>query len=124
LKKKDLQIDLHPRVELKFFFSDLFEEVGFKKKADMTFLVIGMTFKKKKMNFYLNTKIVVKNPCTKTTCQNGGTCYSDILSNAQCFCLSSFEGKFCEIDKIPTATTTTTTKATTASSSKLNSVHS
>jgi hypothetical protein len=70
------------------------------------------------MKFYLI--IVVKNPCTETTCQNGGTCYADILWNAQCFCKEGFNGKFCEIDQRPTATIKSTTKATMASSSKLN----
>ena len=78
-----------------------------------------------KTNFVsFHSKIVVKNPCTKTTCQNGGTCYADILSNAQCFCEEGFEGKFCEIDKRPTVTTATTTKATMAPSSKFDSIHS
>jgi len=67
------------------------------------------------MKFYLI--IVAKNPCTETTCQNGGTCYADILWNAQCFCKEGFNGKFCEIDQRPTDTTKSTTKTT--SSSKL-----
>ena len=68
-------------------------------------------------------KIVVKNPCTESTCQNGGTCYADSLSNFHCFCKEGFEGNFCEIDKRPTATTKTSTKATIASSSKLNLIN-
>jgi hypothetical protein len=78
--------------------------------------------KKNKWNCILfYSKIVVKNPCTETTCQNGGTCYADSLYNAECFCKEGFDGKFCEIDKRPTATTTTTTKATMAASSKFDS---
>jgi len=67
--------------------------------------------------------IVVKNPCTETTRQNGGTCYADILWNAQCFCKEGLNEKFCEIDQRPTATTKSTTKATMASFIKLNYIH-
>jgi len=82
----------------------------------------NVSAKKNKWNCYLFfSKIVVKNPCTKTTCQNGGTCYADSLSNAECFCEEGFEGKFCEIDKRPTATTATTTKATIAASGRFDS---
>ncbi len=53
-------------------------------------------------------KTDVNNPCTKTTCQNGGTCYADNFMNTQCFCDEGFAGVFCEIDKRPTTTTATT----------------
>ncbi len=69
------------------------------------------------MNLF-HTKIVVKNPCTETTCQNDGTCYVDSLSNAECFCKEGFGGKFCEIVKRPTAETTTTTTTTTTNTTK------
>ena len=93
-------------------------------KLKFFFNLQAITIKKNKCNCLLfHKKIVVKNPCIETTCQNGGTCYADSLSFALCFCKEGFGGKLCEIDKRPTATTTTTTKATTASSSKLNSFY-
>ena len=71
-----------------------------------------------------NKKTDVNNPCTKTTCQNGGTCYADNFMNTQCFCDEGFAGVFCEIDKRPTTTTittpTTTTTATTSTTAKTN----
>jgi len=84
-----------------------------------------ISVKKNKWNCILfYSKIVVKNPCTETTCQNGGTCYADSLSNAECFCKEGFEGKFCEIDKRPTVTTTTTEVTTKKDPySKLNLIH-
>jgi len=93
-------------------------------KYFITFLVPFVIKINKWICILIHTKIVVRNPCTETTCQNGGTCYADSLANAQCFCKEGFEGKFCEIDKRPTATTTTTTKSTIESSSKLNLIHS
>ncbi len=89
-----------------------------------TISVIGIIVTKNKLNYIFNKKIVVKNPCTETTCQNGGTCYADILWNAQCFCKEGFEGKFCEIEKRPTATTSTEVTTKKESYSKLNSIHS
>ncbi len=39
------------------------------------------------------------NPCSPTTCQNGGTCYqlSSLSTLALCVCTHNFSGTFCEI---------------------------
>ena len=63
------------------------------------------------ISLYLYTKIVVTNPCTRTTCGNGGTCYADSLLNAQCICAEGFGGKFCQIEA-KTATTARTEPTT------------
>jgi len=57
-------------------------------------------------------KLVENNPCTETTCQNGGTCYHDGLMITKCFCKEGFDGKNCENVKRPTTTTSTTTSTT------------
>ena len=47
-------------------------------------------------------KLVVNNPCTEATCQNGGTCYAENLINIKCFCqevMVKIDGKNCEIDR-------------------------
>ena len=44
------------------------------------------------------------NPCTETTCKNGGTCYSDSLMKTKCFCEESFDGIYCEIERRTTIT--------------------
>ncbi len=49
----------------------------------------------------------MNNPCTETTCQNGGTCFADKLGQTKCFCEDGFDGENCEIDQ---RTTTSTTK--------------
>ena len=41
----------------------------------------------------------MNNPCTKTTCENGGTCFADKLGQTKCFCKDGFGGKSCEIDQ-------------------------
>ena len=52
----------------------------------------------------------MNNPCSETTCQNGGTCYADSLMNTQCLCQEGFDGQYCEIDtKTTTSTSTTST---------------
>ena len=73
------------------------------------------------IQFIEQKKLVVNNPCTKTTCQNGGTCYAENLINVKCFCQEDFDGRNCEIDKRPTTntSTTTTTNTTTERFSKL-----
>jgi len=58
----------------------------------------------------------VNNPCSETTCQNGGTCYADNLMNTQCFCQDGFDGQNCEIDT--RTTTSTSTTSTTEPTSK------
>ena len=50
-------------------------------------------------NFIKPKKIVVNNPCTEKTCQNGGTCFADKLRQTNCFCKEGFDGKKCEIDQ-------------------------
>ncbi len=35
------------------------------------------------------------NPCTETTCKNGGTCYADSLMKTKCFCEEGFDGIYC-----------------------------
>ena len=69
----------------------------------------------------MNKKLVVNNPCTEATCQNGGTCYAENLINIKCFCQEGFDGRNCEINKTLTITTstTTTTATTTERYSKL-----
>ena len=48
----------------------------------------------------------MNNPCTETTCQNGGTCFADKLGQTKCFCEDGFDGESCEIDQRTTTTTT------------------
>ncbi len=54
----------------------------------------------------------MNNPCTKSTCQNGGTCFADELGQTKCFCEDDFDGESCEIDQRTTATTIITTSTT------------
>ena len=54
----------------------------------------------------------MNNPCTETTCQNGGTCFADKLRQTKCFCDEDFDGESCEINTRTTSTTTTTTSTT------------